>query len=267
MLEWLFPVTFTIICLIIAEVLSRRIRSEHKDWYVAGAIAVFCILFSYCTVNYLPIKDYRGFSEGSDIVHNMKSAAELGLDPPEYANEYTLTNIHTNKDSLILSNWWLKEQGSAWFKRNYKVKTYEGREVKIKDGYEPPIKDFTLLDLYGEEKTQELLDQKGYTLVIVSKDMQSMMDEDVTDLVKLTNDFKSNGHRAVALVAGQVATKDGILAYQKSSGMDIPFYMADNIVLKTMIRSNPGIILLKDATVLRKWSWKALPDYEDIEFN
>ena len=151
-----------------------------------------------------------------------------------------------------MSDWWLKNYNTDWFKATYEVKTFEGREIKIKDGYEPPIADFTVEDLYGEIKTDDILNYEGYSLLVISKDMDKLIDADVTELKALTSAMIQNGHRAMAIVAGEKATKEGITEYQNSSGLDMPFYMADNITLKTMIRSNPGIILLKDATVMRK---------------
>ena len=42
----------------------------------------------------------------------------------------------------------------------------------------------------------------------------------------------------------------------------LQFCSADETTLKTMIRANPGYILLKDGTIIGKWSWANVPEKE-----
>lgn len=265
MLDWLFPVTFTVICLIVAEAIRRRSTSAYTDWFVALGVTIVCCIFSYNTYNYLPMKDYRPYAVGENILENMKSAEELGLPSPEYATEYAVKNKKTGVDSMMLSTDWLKQYNTDHFKNTYEVTSYDGKEVLLKDGYEPSIKDFAPLDIYGVDQKDDFLNYEGHTLVIVSKDMKKMIQSDAGRITSLYNRAKKNGHRMLALVNG--VGKEEIQKFQKDSGLDFPYYLLDDIELKTMIRSNPGLIHLKDATIMNKWSWKGFPEYEDIEFN
>lgn len=50
------------------------------------------------------------------------------------------------------------------------------------------------------------------------------------------------------------SSDEEILEWQENTGAEYPFCLMDNITLKTMIRSNPGLVLLKKGIVVRKWS-------------
>ena len=266
MLDWMFPVIFTAICLLVAEFIRRRINSVATDWIVAGAVTVVCCVFAYSTYNYLPMRDYRPYAIGQNIKENMKSAEDLGLEAPEFATEYTITNKATGVDSIMLSTDWLKAYSTDWFKNTYEKEIdYDGKEVLVKEGYSPLIADFAPMDFFGDNKMEEVLDYEGHTLVVVSKDITELMNVDSTPFVKMFAQAQKEGHRMIALVNG--GTKEQIMTFQQKSGLNFTFYLMDDVELKTIIRSNPGLVHMKNATIMNKWSWKGLPDYSDIQFN
>ncbi len=265
MLDWMFPVIFTAICLFVAEFIRRRSNSILTDWWIAAAVTVVCCIFSYSTYNYLPMKDYRPYAIGENILENMKTAEDLGVEGPVYAIEYTVKNKKTEMDSIMLSTDWLKQYSTDHFKNTYEVTNYDGAEVLVKDGYEPSIKDFAPMNMFGEDKKDEVLNYEGHTLVLISKDMKKLMSKDSESIKQLYNESKSNGHRMLALVNG--ATKEEIQKFQADSGLDFSYYLMDDVELKTMIRSNPGLMHLKNATIMGKWSWKGFPEYGEINFN
>ena len=76
---------------------------------------------------------------------------------------------------------------------------------------------------------------------------------------------QKEGYRMIALVNG--ATKEQIMTFQQKSGLNFTFYLMDDVELKTIIRSNPGLVHMKNATIMNKWSWKGLPDYSEISFD
>jgi uncharacterized membrane protein YphA (DoxX/SURF4 family) len=58
---------------------------------------------------------------------------------------------------------------------------------------------------------------------------------------------------------------DGINSFKEASGSDFMFHQGDDIMLKTIIRSNPGVLLLKNGTIVKKWHYKKLPHFESIQ--
>ncbi|MFT5845472.1 MAG: hypothetical protein ACI8QW_001348, partial [Saprospiraceae bacterium] len=172
----------------------------------------------------------------------------------------------TGMDSIMLSTDWLKGYSTDWFKNTYeKEMKYDGREVLVKDGYSPLIADFAPMDFFGDNKMEEVLNYEGHTLIIVSKDMSELMKVDSSPFVNMYEQAQKEGYRMIALVNG--ATKEQIMTFQQKSGLNFTFYLMDDVELKTIIRSNPGLVHMKNATIMNKWSWKGLPDYSEISFD
>ncbi len=80
----------------------------------------------------------------------------------------------------------------------------------------------------------------------------------------VVNQAKKNGLKVIALAPSTREMADDFI---KDSGLDIPFYNVDDITLKTIIRSNPGVVLMKNGTIIKKWHYKKLPDFESIKEN
>jgi len=264
LLDWMLPVLFTALCIFVAEFIRRRLDKAYTDWIVAGAVAVICLIFSFKTYNYLPSKDYRPYAEGESICENMKSAEELGLKPPVYALEYTVKNKITGQDSIMLSTDWIKVYNTDHFKKTYEVTNYDGAEILLEEGYEPRIKDFRPEDFYGDPVTDDVLGNDGHTLIFMSKDLLKIEGIDMSAVTELYQKAKQKGIKIIALVNG--ASMEQIQAFQKKNALDFPFYLMDDVEMKTMIRSNPGLIHLDGCVVKDKYSWASFPSFDDLDF-
>ncbi|MDQ1332660.1 MAG: hypothetical protein QG576_695, partial [Bacteroidota bacterium] len=124
-------------------------------------------------------------------------------------------------------------------------------------GYQPPIHDFSITTVDHEDITQQILSAKGYTMLMISK----KLGEADPDLLKkgfdIGNNFMVNSGEFYVLTA---SGSDEVRSFDKG----IKFCFTDETTLKTMIRSNPGYILLKEGTITGKWSWANVPDKEMI---
>ena len=169
MLDWNFPVLYLTLLLLAASMVRRRVNHPKVEWIMAASVVLVAGLVQIKTITYLPLKDYRPYAVGESIIQNRLSAEEIGLDAPVYATEYTFKNITTGLDTVILSSDWLVMQKAPSFKRTYEIISYEGAEVKIYDGYEPRIMDLIMENAEGDDLTDEVLSNKGYTFFIFLK--------------------------------------------------------------------------------------------------
>ena len=144
---------------------------------------------------------------------------------------------------------------------NYPDSTWtfvETRNVIKEKGYEPPIHDFFMQEVEtGEDITERVLADDGYTFLLIAHRIEEADDGNI-DLINEIYDYSmEHGYGFYALTSSE--EKD-ILLWCDRTGAEYPFCLADDITLKTIVRSNPGLLLIKGGTILNKWSDSNLPD-------
>ena len=140
---------------------------------------------------------------------------------------------------------------------NYPDSTWtfvDSKTVVKKQGYEPPIHDFSIIRQEdGEDITEEVLNDEDYTFLLVAHQL-NQADDSTIDLINELYDYSvENDYKFYCLTS---STDEDIEDWQERTGAEYPFCLMDNITLKTMIRSNPGLMLLKNGVVINKWSVK-----------
>ena len=128
---------------------------------------------------------------------------------------------------------------------------------KMMEGEESPYADFFIERGDGEDITDSLLNLKGYVFLLVSPHLEDA-DESQFGRLNLIYEYAiEEGYPFYGLTA---SGEKAITKWRDGTGAEYAFCQTDDIVLKTMIRSNPGLILLKDGKIIRKWSHNNLPD-------
>lgn len=226
-----------------------------------GVLAV-ALGFQVYTLQHLPVKDYRPYAVGQDLNRNMASADELGLDPPVYDKEVRFFSPETGRDTIVKQSEYMASK--LWEDEAFKAAFPEGDwanaiEIKVSDGYEPLIFDLDVTDGDGESQLAEMLSE-GYTLWHVSKDLEASEGRAQSEINALMADAASRGWRVGALTP---ATAEDAAAFRTAEGADYPFYTTDPTELKIIVRSNPGVVLLKDGVVQDKWAWRDVPTTAD----
>ena len=226
---------------------QRYAKTWFVNWVEWSGIAFFClvsIVLSVVCLRHLPFIDFRPYKVGTDI--------EKGMEIPEGApaDEYHITFIY-EKDG-VQQEFTLEDcPDSTW--------TFvETRNILKEKGYEPPIHDFYMIDMEtGEDITKQVLTNKGYTFLLIAHRIEEADDGNI-DLINEIYDYSvEHGYVFYALTASQ---EDDILLWCDRTGAEYPFYIGEDVVLKTIVRSNPGLLLLKEGTILNKWSDNNLPD-------
>lgn len=261
MLEWNFPVLFAAGSYIVAEGLKMRLSGPQKEWIMALGVTAVCVAFQVHTLNHLPLKDYRAYAVGENIIENRKSAEELGLEGPTYATEYTFRNVHSGVDTVVLSSDWLKIYNEPWFKNTYETVSFDGKEIKVTDGYEPRILDFQVIDNLGDDRADEFLNYDGNVLIFVSKDLDQANTSKQAEMNALANAAGEAGWMNIGLTN---APWEENSAFQKEHDVTYSMFTCDQTELKIVVRSNPGIVWIKNGVVQQKWAWRDVPLWEDL---
>ena len=130
------------------------------------------------------------------------------------------------------------------------------------DGEDSPYAEFFIEDIdEGEDITEQVLNDEGYTFLLVSPHLEQADDSQLDGLNRIYEYSQDNGYPFYCLTA---SSQRGITRWQDITGAEYPFCQTDETTLKTVIRSNPGLLLLKNGVIIRKWSHNALPTTEEM---
>ena len=207
-----------------------------------GFLYIFCMTI-YC-YRHLPIFDFRPYYVGADIRQGMEIPE--GKEPTEFETRFVLQKDGVEKE-FTLENY----PDSTW--------TFvDSKTVVKKKGYEPPIHDFSMIRYEdGEDITEQVLADERYTFLLVAHQLEQASDSRIDLINELYDYCLEYGYAFYCLTS---SSDEDILKWQEDTGAEYPFCLMDNITLKTMVRSNPGLILLKKGVVIHKWNIVDFPD-------
>jgi hypothetical protein len=152
-------------------------------------------------------------------------------------------------------------KSNIWKDNNWEViGNPESRLVKA--GFTPKIRDLNIQDAQKNDYTKELLSNPYYTLFIVAYDLSKTDEEAMARLNALAINLVQNYNIRTVLLTSNSAQSAQAFGRQHHLVSDI-FY-ADEVPLKTMVRSNPGILLIKNGTVINKWHYHSIPKYDEL---
>ena len=114
----------------------------------------------------------------------------------------------------------------------------------------------------GEDITQEVLDKTGYTFLLISPHLENADDSNFGVIDQI---YEYAQERNIPFYCLTASLEKAQKRWQDLTGAEYPFCNTDEITLKTIIRSNPGLVLLKQGVVKGKWSHNMLPDIESLD--
>ena len=225
-----------------------RFISRTNQWIVKYYTIAYIVVTSVYCLYTLPIFDFRPYHVGTNIKQGMEIPE--GAEQPEFESTFILRKNGVTRE-FTLDNY----PDSTW-------EYVDTKTVQTKKGYEPPIHDFAITtNDTGEDITEQVLTKKGYTFLLVSPRLAVADDSNFGDIDQIYEYAEENGVDFLCLTA---STNEDIERWRELTGAEYTFCNADETTLKTMIRSNPGLILLKDGTIIGKWSHNALPQTDDL---
>ncbi len=226
--------------------------SPAQNFGAASFLLVVSFLPSVHGYTQLPLMDFRPYSIGSNIPYNMST-------PPGAPVDVYKTLLYYQKDGVVQE---FGEDNFPWQDTTWKF--VESKSILLEQGYVPPITSFVITDLDGMDVTEEIIHAQGYYLLAVSYRLDRSNPRVVARLNEIY--FKAR-EQGIAFASVTASSYDAIEQFVGQTGAAYPFLQADEVTLKTIIRSNPGLVLLKGGTVIGLWHYNNLPDASHFEGN
>jgi len=245
-----------IIIFINRKTIEPAFSKKTGDNLLIGS-AVVAVGIGLYTYNFMPVIDFLPYKVGASIPDAMKIPA--GAKPDEYEITYKLKNKKTGEAKVMTDKDYLKS--GIWKDNNWSVVgTPENRLVK--KGYEPPIKDLSIQDAQGNNYTSELLSNPYNSLIVVAYDLNHANIEAIGKLNAMAATLIQNFNTRTILLTSNSA-KDAE-TFAKKNHLVMEIFYADGVPLKSMVRANPGVLLIKNGVILNKWHYHSMPKYEDL---
>jgi hypothetical protein len=242
-----------VLCIVLAII--ALLQNQTRPWlsnFGASIVTLIPILISfgisiYC-YNLLPIIDFRPYKIGNNIIEGMQIPEDAPLDKYETTFFYEKDGV---EQAFTLDNY--PAEDSTW--------TFVRQESKlIEQGFVPPIHDFSIITEDGDI-TDLVLEDAGYTLLVISHKVEKASTKNIKCVKSTIANAKKAGAKVIWLTSSYT---DDIDNFKSEYEINDTFGATDDITLKTIVRSNPGLVLIKDATVIEKWHHNSLPTKEKL---
>lgn len=217
-------------------------------WILLLVFAILVFGFEILSLNRLPIKDFRPYKIGVNIQESMEvpegAAQEIVesifiYEKDGQSREFTLDNLPDETWTFV-----------------------DRKDNRITKGYEPPIHDFSISTLDGYDITDQILNSEWVGL-IVKYDLNKTNNVNQEELNSLAAYMMARGIKVICLTS--TVNEEKLNNYITNNGVPYEFCIADPITLKTIIRSNPGFLLIKNGTILNKWHHRHLPSIKELD--
>jgi cbb3-type cytochrome oxidase subunit 3 len=248
------------IILLLLAIMIFVYRKEYKSSlplvgqfsFLALAGAGMLCLSVYC-YRHLPVLDFRPYAVGKNITEGMRLPE--GTEP----DQYEVTLKYKNKQTGEVQSF--TEENYPWQDTlNWEYESSSERLVK--KGYITPIHDLVIEHPTLGNITEEILEDDNHTILAVAYNLTQSDVQYQPAINRLAEYAQEKGIRFYGLTS---SSERDIETYKKRYHVPYEFCTADEIQLKTMIRSNPGVIILREGTILDKWAGKDVPDVKELQ--
>ena len=218
--------------------------SSKNRWMVVVFSFFYIAVVEGMSLSTLPVLDFRPYAVGNDLrdmVNGVPSAYEVKLVYEKNGEECEFM-----QDSLPDSSW------------NF----VENRSELVSEGEAPLISDFSIIDWDADyDIASQVLSDTGYVYILVMEYVESAS---VARVDKINDLYDYCVEKSIPFYATTASVEDEVALWRKRTGAEYPIYWSDNMMLRAMVRSNPGVVLLKDGVVAGKWNVADMPDIESL---
>jgi len=231
----------------------KNLAGKKIPYALGGITVVVYFLLVLQSYNHLPVFDFRPYKIGTNIPESMKT--------PEDAPQEVYENIFYYKNKASGKVKKFTEENYPW--QDTLNWAYDNMESKlIQEGYKPPIHDFRIESPDGENIIDFFIYDENYVFMLIAYDLEKSNTKSQDKINELANWAKESGLSFFCLTS---TLQENALNFAEKTGAPYEFFNCDEITLKTMIRSNPGLIVLKAGNVIGKWHYNDIPTPEEFQ--
>jgi hypothetical protein len=235
-----------VVLIVLSIILLALRRSVYSLWQVwmemllAALTVALAVAFMAWTKNHLPIKDFRPYKIGNHIPTLMEYPENAEHDQYEISFVYAKDGV---EEVFTLEDY--PKGDSTW--------TFVRQESKlIKKGYEPPIHDLEIINYAGEDLTWDILESETAVTLVVMYDL-SARDEQQMSKVEALYEACLFAQEPCYILTG--SGTDEIIGFSlEHPALCECICTCDPVTLKTIVRANPGVIVVKNGVVIDKYN-------------
>jgi len=220
---------------------KKSLLLPRIEWLVVTVFVMISVgLSAYC-LNHMAPFDFRPYKVGVNIPESMLVPENAPADV------YNTTFIYEKgglQKEFTLENY--PKGDSTW-------KFVDQKTVLVSKGYKAPIHDFSIVDANFNDITEQIIYNQGETYLLIMYDVNKASEEGAKRAEALYLKYKNTNTKFYALTA---SGDDDVRKFVAKTGITYPFCKTDPITLKTIIRSNPGLMQIKNGVITGKWHWR-----------
>lgn len=230
-----------VIWLLLGRQYMVRFMSRRIEWLSTTTSFIYIVALPIYTLWYLPLIDFTGYKVGTDIRTGL-----LG----NYVTHYV---YEKNGQQLTISD------GEEFPDSTWILVSSESEELA-----QPIIDDFSMTDEVGTDIAEEILQDSSYTFLLTLPHFDTA-DKGCSDLLNDVYDFAvDNG---LKMYCANALTPENQKRWSDRTGAAYPFVTSSAETLEAMVRSNPGLVLIHDGSIVAKWGHHDLPTEEVLNFS
>ncbi len=223
--------------------------SNKKDWWIIAGLTIAVVWLSFFCLRNLPVIDFRPWKVGNNIAEKLEPIQE-----GESKFIFVYENVETGekkefkKDNLPSADEW---------------KYIDREEIVIKEEIPSPIENFSILDEIGIDYTDYYIEKEDYHFFVVAYNLYTTnINAFINRIDQFVKEVENDGYSIIVLTSSSPTTID---KFTQEHNIDYQFFISDERELKTIVRSNPGLVLLKNGIVFGKWHHRNIPSYKEIK--
>jgi uncharacterized membrane protein YphA (DoxX/SURF4 family) len=227
---------------------SRKELSAKYGIFKEHAVSILLLAIALVPpihgIRHQPLIDFRPFHLGANLLQYTKI-------PEDAPHDVYKTTLYYQKDGVVKE---FDETNYPWDDSTWTF--VDSKSYLAEKGYTPPIANFSLYTEDGQNYTDSILYSKGDLILVVVPSIKYLSEPAVAKFRTVQKQARDKGITIFGLTS---AAGTDLANLENKHGLFFTWLQADEVMLKTMVRSYPGVLYLYDGTIVGKWHWRDIP--------